>query len=271
MANYGRQSWVWHVAIGGGLVALGLGLLFGGLLSGLAGLAMGAIGPFIGGGINLFIGLKLRNRFQQNPNEPRISPEAKGFLVDLMKQTHSGWNAGHGYRRHGQQPTHFATPLSEGNTVLHQLGKHWGVIPKTPMDVLSRPLYDLLETACFHYNRVYGMIEGTRGEHPVAKVGQSARLGADEAIFAILHHAATMNRFPETISSASRECEDKIRALKDLADGLERIQGQPVPITDRLGYTSAMDNALEDVRLERLAREELGKHTNEGQELRERL
>ena len=28
-------------------------------------------------------------------------------LVDLMKQTHTGWNSGHGYRRHGPQPTHY--------------------------------------------------------------------------------------------------------------------------------------------------------------------
>jgi hypothetical protein len=271
MANYGRQSWVWHVAIGGGLIALAAGMVIGGLVAGIGGLAVGATGPLIGGGINLVMGLKLRTRYHQNPNEPRISPEAKAFLVDLMKQTHTGWNSGHGYRRHGPQPSHFATPLSNGNTVLHQLGKHWGVIPKTPQDVLSRPLHDLLETACRHYNRVYGILEGNQTENAVSKVAQSARQGADEAIFAILHHASTMNRFPETISSASRECEEKIRALRELADGLERIQGQPVPITDRLSYTSAMDNALETVRLEQLAREELGRHTDPEQQLRERL
>jgi hypothetical protein len=275
MGNYGRTASGWHVAIGAGLIALSAGMFIGGLASGIAGLMFGALGPLIGGGINLGIGLALRRRLQQTPNEPRVSSEAKHFLIDLMKQTHTGWNSGHGYKplwTGTQQPLPPANPLANGETIFHQLGKHWGMIPKTPKDILPRPLHDVLEVACYHYNRVFGILEGTRGDAAFAKVSQTARSGADEAIFAVLHHAATMHRFPETISAASRDCEEKIRALKELADGLERLQVRPAGISDRLSYSSAMDSALEEVRLERLAREELGHHDVEQERhLRDRL
>lgn len=270
--NYGRQAFGWHIGIGAALCALSVGLFIGGLASGIAGLMFGAIGPLIGGGINLGIGLALRRKLQQAPNEPRLSPEARAFIIDLMKQTHTGWNSGHGYGaiwngKTSQQP---ANPLSNGETIFHQLGKHWGMIPKTAKDVLPKPLHDVLEVSCHHYNRVFGILEGARGDSTFAKIAQTAKSGADEAIFAVLHHAATMHRFPETISSASRDCEEKIRALKELADGLETMQTRPAPISDRLGYSSAMDSALEEVRLERLAREELSR-PDETQHLRERL
>lgn len=276
MGNYGRSACGWHIGIGAALVALSVGMVIGGLASGVAGLIYGAIGPLIGGGINLGIGLALKKKLQQTPNEPKLSPEAKAFIVDLMKQTHTGWNSGHGYGGIWvtvQKPAQPASPLSQGETIFHQLGKHWGMIPKTPKDILPKPLHDVLETACYHYNRVFGILEGTRGDSVFTKIAQSAKSGADEAIFAILHHAATMHRFPETISAASRDCEEKIRALKELADGLETMQSRPATISDRLGYSSAMDSALEEVRLERLAREELGRAGDDDDQvhLRERL
>ncbi|MBC8064239.1 MAG: hypothetical protein H7Y17_05370 [Chlorobia bacterium] len=273
MGNYGRSAFGWHIGIGAALVALSVGMVIGGIASGIAGLIFGALGPLIGGGINLGIGLALRRRLQQTPNEAKLSSEAKSFIVDLMKQTHTGWNSSHGYGPFWtgvQKTAPPASPLVNGETIFHQLGKHWGMIPKTPKDILPKPLNDVLETACYHYNRIFGILEGTRGDSTFSKIAQSAKSGADEAIFGILHHAATMHRFPETISSASRDCEDKIRALKELADGLETMQSRPATISDRLGYSSAMESALEEVRLERLAREELGR-PDEDQHLRERL
>lgn len=274
MGNYGRSAIGWHIGIGAVLVAVSVGMVLSGIATGISGVIFGAIGPLIGGGINLGIGLALRRKLQQTPNEPKLSPEAKHFIIDLMKQTHTGWNSGHGYGPlwKGVQPTQPANPLANGETIFHQLGKHWGMIPKTPKDILPKPLHDVLETACYHYNRVFGILEGTRGDSVFAKISQTAKSGADEAIFAILHHAATMHRFPETISAASRDCEEKIRALKELADGLETMQGRPATISDRLGYSSAMESALEEVRLERLAREELGRTDDDDHlHLRERL
>ncbi|HJP83054.1 MAG TPA: hypothetical protein VJ835_06060 [Fimbriimonadaceae bacterium] len=261
MTNYGLMGFVVHLIVGGGLIALSTVMAIVGLAVGIPGLAVGALGPLIGGAINLFLGFKLRKRMVEAPNEPRLSNEAKAFLEDMMRQTHSGWNTRHGYgRMRGPSqtlPNATSHPLANGDTIFHQLGKHWGVIPKTPKDLLPKPLYDLLDTACFHYNRVFGILEGSKGDPTLIKVSQTAKHGADEAIFAVLHHAATMNRFPETMAAASRDCEEKIRALKELADGLERIQVRPTSISDRLGYTSAMDSALEEVRLEHVAREEL--------------
>jgi hypothetical protein len=272
-SRYGRQAWVWHVAIGVSLVGLGLGMALAGALAGISGLLFGGLGPIIGGAINLFLGLRVRRKVQESPTEPKLSPEATQFVQSLMHQTHSGWNSSQGYTaiwKSGPSPN-APSPLSSGETIFHQLGKQWGIIPKTPKDILPKPLYDLLETACFHYNRIHGMLEGGREEVALAKIAQSARLGADEAMFAVLHHAAMMHRFPETISASSRDCEGKIRALKELADGLEKIQTRPAPISDRLSYSSAMDSALEEMRLERLAREELGRHSNGDEQLRERL
>lgn len=273
MGNYGRQALGWHIGIGAALAAISIGMFIAGSITGIAGLMYGAIGPLVGGVINVGIGFALKRKLQQSPNEPKLSPEAKTFIVDLLKQTHTGWNSGQGYGplfNGNQKPAQPANPLASGETIFHQLGKHWGMIPKTPKDILPKPLHDVLEVACYHYNRVFGILEGARGDATFSKISQSARAGADEAIFAILHHAATMHRFPETISSASRDCEEKIRALKELADGLETMQSRPAVISDRLGYSSSMDSALEEVRLERLAREELSR-SDDGQHLRERL
>ncbi len=273
MGNYGRQAFGWHIGVGAALCALSVGMFIGGIASGIAGLMFGAIGPLVGGGINVGIGLALKRKLQQAPNEPKLSSEARTFIIDLMKQTHTGWNSSQGYGAiwNGKTPSQPSNPLSNGETIFHQLGKHWGMIPKTAKDVLPKPLHDVLEVACHHYNRVFGILEGMKSDSTFAKISQSARSGADEAIFAVLHHAATMHRFPETISAASRDCEEKIRALKELADGLENMQSRPAAISDRLGYSSAMDSALEEMRLERLAREEL-RRTDENEEyLRDRL
>ncbi len=273
MTNYGRQAFGWHIGIGAGLVFLSSVLAIVGLAANVSGLIYGALGPLIGGGVNLYLGLALRRKLQQTPNELRLTQEARSFLQELMKQTHSGWNPNHGYGpMWGHTPKQLQAhhPLANGDSIFHQLGKHWGMIPKTPKDVLPKPLHDLLETACFHYNRIFGILEGNRDESAILKIAQAARSGADEAIFSILHHAATMQRFPETISAASRECEGKIRDLKELADGLEKIQRQPASISDRLSYASAMESALEDVRLERMARDELSL-PDEANELRDRL
>jgi hypothetical protein len=273
MGSYGRTGSAWQIGIGAICLVAGVGLLISGLLSGVKGLTFGSLGPLIAGGINLVVGLAFRKRYQQTPNEPKLTNEARGFLLNLMRQTNTGWQHHghvHAHWQFGQAPQ-AQTPLANGETFFHQLGKHWGFIPKTPKDVLPKPLYDLLETSCHHYNRVHGLLEGARSDSAFAKIAQTARQGADEAIFGILHHAATMHRFPETISAASRDCEEKIRGLKELADGLESIQTRPSAISDRLGYASAMDSALEEVRLERLAREELRRVGEDEQNLRDRL
>jgi len=239
IGSYSRAGSSWQIGIGGLCLATGTGLLIGGLASGQPGLIFGALGPLIAGTINLPIGLIMRRRYQQTASEPRLTPEARGFLWNLMKQTNTNWGPHHmqghwqGHRHIGGIPQ-APSPIANGETFFHQLGKHWGFLPKTPKDILPKPLYELLETSCYHYNRIHGMLEGGREDTSLSKIAQTARSGADEAIFGILHHAATMHRFPETISSASRDCEEKIRALKELADGLEKIQTRPVAISDRL-------------------------------------
>lgn len=265
---YSRAGFTWQIIGGSICLAIAFGLALGGAISGLPGLWAGAIGPLVAGAINLGIGLRMRKKYSQNPTEARLTPEARSFLWTLMKQTNTNWNHGSLKVRVHTPAMQAPSPIQDGETFFHQLGKHWGILPKTPKDLLTRPIHDILETACYHYNRVFGILEAGRDDSTLTKVGQGAKAGADEAIFGILHHAATMHRFPETISASSRDCEEKIRALKELADGLERIQIRPAAISERLGYTSAMDTALEEVRLERLAREELQLDSDS---LRERL
>ena len=261
--SYGRTGFAWQMGIGATCLAVGGGLLIAGLVSGVAGLLIGSMGPLIAGAINFPIGLYMRKRFQQAPNEPKMTQEARHFLIGLVRQTNHAWHQqGNAWAMRSNNHPSSANPLSSGETFFHQLGKQWGFIPKTPKDVLAKPLYELLETACFHYNRVQGMLEASRDAAAVGKVAQSVRSGADEAIFHVLHCAATMHKFPETIAASSRECESRIRALKDLADGLEKLQRQPHSFTD-VPASTAMDSALEEVRLENLARVELGDDVTE--------
>ncbi len=277
VGSYQRAGSTAQIAVGIPLILIGAGLLVAGTLSHIGGLMLGSIGPFVAGAINLVVGLVARKRAAQAPVEVRLSSEARGFVWNLMRQTNTSWHH-HGHTpHHWHHAHHWGQWMGQGagqnpaTSFLTQLGKQWGFVPKTPKDVLPQQLHDLLEVACYHYNRIFGLLESGKTDTGIVKIAATARAGADEALFAILHHAATMHRYPETVSAASRDCEEKIRALKELADGLERIQTRPTSISDRLGYTSAMDSALEEIRLERLAREELSTHAVDEPNLRERL
>ncbi|MBN9501819.1 MAG: hypothetical protein BGO01_06425 [Armatimonadetes bacterium 55-13] len=269
-----RTGNAWQIAIGIACTLIGAGLLIAGLISGVFGLKVGSIGPLVAGVINLGIGIAFRRRSTPDQIEVKLTPEARGFLQDLMRQTNTQWGCGTSWGSHRawQQSNSPLKTFAGENSIFHQLGKHWGFIPKTPKDVLPKPVHDMLDIACFHYNRVYGILESGKTDSGITKVANTARAGADEALFTVLHHAATMHRYPETTASASRDCDEKIRALKEMADGLEKIKVRPTSISDRLGYTSAMDSALEEIRLEQLAREELRTHrSDDEQHLRDRL
>ena len=266
IGSYSRTGFAWQIGIGAICLAVGGGLLVAGLITRGQDMIVGSLGPLIAGAVNVPIGFFMKKRFQQAPNEPQLSIEARHFLLGLIKQTSSGLHQNRGTWGSVQIRTQ-TNPLV-GESFLHQLGKHWGFIPKTPKDVLARPVYELLETACHHYNRVQGLLEGRQGSS-IAKMGQLVRSGADEAIFQILHSAATMHKFPETVGSTSRDCEDRIRALRELADRLEKLHSQPHLVADVPVQTTAIDSALEELRLEGLARTELSQEPNEGQHLRE--
>jgi hypothetical protein len=267
---YTRNGYIWQMMAAVACGIIGVSLLTSGLLFHNLGLRLSSIGPLLAGGINLYVGNRFRKKVQGQAPEARLSEEAKGFLHSLMRSTNTNWGSC-GWNQNGKWQQHLpsANPIENGESIFHQLGKHWGLLPKTPKDILPKPVYDILEIACFHYNRVFGILEGSRTDSAVAKVSQSVRAGADEALFSVLHNTALMQKFPETISTSSRDCEEKIRALKELADRLGQIQTRPVSISDRLGYSSAMDSALEELRLEHLAREEL--KVQDQETLRERL
>lgn len=278
MLSYARAGSTAQIIVGSICLTVAAGLVIGGAVSGIGGLLLGAIGPSIAGIINLAIGLTTRRR-QSNQilPEAKLTPEARGFLTNLMRSTNTPWANGYqnqpwNWHWQGGPMGAVQAPMNPAQSFFHQLGKQWGFVPKTPKDVLPKTVHDLLDTACFHYNRIWGLLEAGKSDSSFAKIMSTARNGADEALFSILHHCATLQRYPETVSAAARDCEEKIRALKELADGLESIQSRPASISDRLGYTSAMDSALEEIRLERLAREEL--HTQPDEEtnhLRDRL
>lgn len=260
VGNYGRTAYIAHSWTAVGLITVGAIMLGMGANYGITGLQFGALGPIIAGLVNAGFGFFLRKKVQELPQQPLLTPEAKALLLDLLKQTRTGWTSGQSYSAlFSKTPVtpQPVNPLLHGETVAHQLGKHWGIIPKTAKDVLGQDLFDILEAACQQYNRIDGILETSRGDTNFARVAQNSRTGADEAIFAIFHRIAMTQRYPETMQSSMQDCREKTKALLELANGLESLQSRPVSISDRLGYTSTLNSVLEDVRLERMAHEEL--------------
>ncbi len=261
VGSYGRSAYIAHSWAAVGLIAVG-GIMLGlGANFGITGLQYGALGPLIAGLVNAGFGVFLRRKVQELPQQPLLTPEAKELLIDMLKQTRTGWTSGQSYSalfsRTPAPAPQPVNPLFTGETVAHQLGKHWGIIPKTAKDILGQELFDVVEAACQQYNRIDGILETSRGDTNFARVAQNSRTGADEAIFAIFHRVAMIQRYPETMQSSILDCRDKTRALRELADGLESLRSRPISIADRLGYASTLDSVLEDVRLERMAHEEL--------------
>jgi hypothetical protein len=250
----GRRGFVAQMAIGGAFTAAGVGLFTIGSQLRISGMESGSIGPLIAGLTNLLVGSIFYSKARGRTGEDaKVTPEARAFLMELNRLTSGmtwewsdpsmmdyqyGWNRRPGVRR--------------GSLIL---GVRKG---KGPREALPAPLFDLLERACHEYNRVSGVVQLATNTSPVKKLSDAALNGSDETILEVFHQAALVSRYPESSAAATQTMELRIAALQELANGLEQLQTRQPALSDRLNATSAMERVLEELKLDAMAREELG-------------
>jgi hypothetical protein len=258
----GRRSFIIQTIIGCALVALSLCFCVAPAFGAPPEMVMGAIGPFIGGTVNLAVAQALRRKIgAMAPADWNLSREAKGLLLRLVRRR-LGWLDGNPFTSRGPMP---GMPFGIfGKRMRHQLrtiasqtgqgGIGWTL---RPAQEVAPDLIEILETAAGKFNRIQGLISTPTNSAAFGKVGPSAMKAADEAMADILHDAASMDKYPESGSTARRQIEARIASLSELGDRLDELATHDQGLTDRLGYTSAMDSVLEELRLEQLARSEL--------------
>jgi len=266
-----RGAAIAQTVVGGICALVGTGLAIAAFAGGPIGMLAGSTGPFIAGFVNLGFGLSsLRKHAQQSQNgNPILSPEGKSLLLNLYHRTVAanpmsfpGWDpnammgpqwgqwqgpAHHHMRHAARQRAYWA---SMGPAIWAGMR---GQTNDIPGDVL-----DLLDRAAFQYNRIAAVLSsGAAGTATVAKMGPRLSQAADEAMAAVFHDAAGMVRYPEGGTASRSRLETHIQSLDELARRLEAVTNKAPTFTEKLTYRSGMDEVLEELRLEELARNEL--------------
>jgi len=251
------------------MLLMTLGVLITALAKGEPSVLAGAIGPGIGGLVNIVASRSLRNRtkpaMEVNAN---LTPEARNFLGHLMKDVY-GWP-----RAWGAVEPHF---LFEGKgSYMNRFDRRrerrawrsmlasgsWGKRQHAAKEMLNAEAFDILNRAAFQYNRISGII-GV-GNQEVSRFSASVKGAADQAMADVFHAGYLLEEFPEGSAAAKAKAEQEITALSELAGKLEEMQSQSItaPSADVLS-TSPVASVLEELRLDQLARSELNKPVEE--------
>jgi hypothetical protein len=250
---FGLNSLVFQQLIGAICTVAAVGIGIASFVTRQPELLAGASGPLIAGGVNLVVPSIIRRRLGQRAStDATMTPEARSFLISLLRKA-SGWGI-------GWPEGHPMSRLYERRMMRRiALGTAFGLAPRSVKDVLDARLFEILDGACYEYNRVLGIIETGHGNPTILKMSRQIQLAADEALFDVFHQAATVSQYPESTSSVEQRCESRTNALRELGDRLENLQTREQTLTERIAYSSTMDTVLEELRMDDLARTELNK------------
>ena len=114
----------------------------------------------------------------------------------------------------------------------------------------------LLDKASFAFNRVLGVIDAGAGPTITSRIINSSRTAAEESMIEIWNAAAMMEQLPESGESHEIRIELLVEKLNELGDRLSTmVSTSATPMF--AGPTSSMDSLLDELRLDRLARQEL--------------
>jgi hypothetical protein len=239
--------------------AFGITVLLAGAVQGTGDHGFGLAMTFAGG-MMLAMSQILRRRFRSiSTSEWRLSTEAKGLLLKLVRRR-LGWMDGGGFSMMG--PMAFPMGRHSRRRLRHlawDTGEPGFGFLSRPAAEVSPEVTELLDVAAEHYNRVAGLVHTPAPRSAIAKLAPAATAAADEAMADILHEAATLEKYPESSSATRKQIETAIRALQELGNRLEEVATRDQSLTDRVDYSSRMDSVLEELRLEQLARSELQK------------
>jgi hypothetical protein len=250
--HYGRSGYVAQMTVGAVFTGLGAVMLIGGLVTRTFALEMSCIGPGIAGVTNLIVGSVFHSKVKgKTQSQAKLTPEARTFLSHLSRQI-----LGRSYEWSDPTVAHYSAGWNRRPGV-RSGGRLLGVRQRGPQDVLPEPVFELLEQACFQYNRTCGIVELATEGSPAKKLADSAQRAADETILEIIHQAALISRYPESSNAAVQTSQARIAALHELADRLESLQTRHPGLTDRMSSSSAMESVLEELKLDEIVRAEL--------------
>ncbi len=254
--NQARNGAIAQVVVGIGLILLACTFGIVGILN-HSGIKHAFIGPFIGGAINLGIGVAMLRKFGvTGQDSAQLTPQARSVLRQLIVQLMGGrtpvmmgWNGNPQMQKfYGHQ----YSVMSSWRT---------GTSPQIPVALLG-----LLEQICVQYNRLDALSQAHRNEtSELGKLSPRLKLAADEGMAEALHHAAMINQFPEGSAPSRMRVEAIIRSLQETADRSEALSLRQPSITDRLSYRSAVEDVLDELRNTQSAHEELQREVDRSQ------
>ncbi len=243
------------------LVALFFVILAG--VTGKHGLLGGAFGPGLAGLVNTTISQVLRRRtkpaMEVNAN---LTPEARSFMANLMKDVYGwpqAWGAVEpkmGWESTGPHMNKFDRQHERHAWRRMLASGSWGKRQQSSKQCLQPGAFEMLDKAAFQYNRIAGVLAA--GHPEVTRFAPTVKAAADQAMADMFHVGYLLDAFPESQSTAQGQATQEIAQLTELADRMEDLLKQPegLPASVR---TSPISSVLEELRLDQLARSELGK------------
>lgn len=244
--------------IGIGLIVIATCLWIAAVLSGVNGLAIGAIGPMIAGTVNAVVAWALKKRFAQSPIPvTNLTPESRAMLTSLTwtyiwsknpwvwgvcmpqiesEQTNQVHFVGGAYARH-----------PAWRQTLNQRG-----LSSLPEEVL-----DQMEAAAYHFNRTAGALEAGSTAGSLTRLRPKILQAADEAMLDVLHQAQLVSQFPEGIKAIRGRLTGSVETLKELGDRVEALTLREPTFTEMIAGRTMADEVLEELRLEQSAFNEL--------------
>ena len=224
--------------LGLGVAMTAISFASGGKMPFVVGIAKIVVATFFGG-VSFWAGRRAKNI---PTTEVRLSSQARGLLTRIGQ--HIGWHDTSHDWDWATGPT--------GNFLAGLFGQ------KTASNVIAAPAAALLEKACFEYNRVWGLLKIADGSTGRSKqLVPQMRVAADEAMISILNQVSLLDKSPETHGTISAQVGQQSSKLKELADHLEGLLSEPASVADRLVSSNVMDGVLDNLRMERIANEEL--------------
>ncbi|HEY0866322.1 MAG TPA: hypothetical protein VGE01_03030 [Fimbriimonas sp.] len=260
-----------QMVIGGFLTAFGVGMIVAPQFGGDPSIVPGSLGPLIAGAVNFAVGLNLHRRFVADREiDVSLTAEAKALLMALHRRLY-GWFSPWAWQANQPgaiqiNPIWSGTPRPgrfaarrERRTAMW-MGVSTDMVPAEIDDAELGPL----ERVAFEYNRVTGALaSGMSASATLAKLCPRIQRAADEAMADALHQAAMLIKLPEGGAVARKRLEAQEASLRELAERMESLVAEQPSLTDKVAYRSSIDDVLDELRLENLARSEL--HQNDEQ------
>ena len=244
--SLGRPSYRLQIGIGSGILTIPVIMASAVFLGAPHEMLYGMAGPLIAGIINIGIGLNMRNKVLQADVPPvTLTKPARDFLAKLIR-AQSGWGAIHSFHAPG---------TAFGQVQVGRSFRSQGLA--SMVNEMGAEMFDLLEQSAFQFNRIFGALTTAGKNSAATKLAPKVSSAASEAMADILHNSAMLAQYPEGGAAARMRIANQMGALRELGDHMERITTQPDSITERLVSRNQLDDVLDELRMDELARREL--------------